>query len=230
MGQAVAQVSFKNRCPHCYLLLALYDQAKVHAPEAISTAINAEINDPQKLPLLQETVSKVMTDDHFGPYNPHTWCMVNDYYWKGFPFLLCQHFSIDVQGLPHYQAETLAGQYQNVSQIMLFFNWTTPGLCHTNPTTSRNANVTLIFGYAGSIHSVKYLYKYVHKGNNRCDVMLRKQFDHNKITLHYKSCIRQQLVPCCSWSLNHFHNILRLFDVLLTFLLTTSETMRDYYL
>ena len=29
---------------------------------------------------------------------------------------------------------------------------------------------------------------------------------------------------------NHFHNILRLFDVLPNFPLTTSETMRDYYL
>ena len=34
------------------------------------------------------------------------------------------------------------------------------------------------------------------------------------------------------WGLayNHFHNILRLFDVLQNFYLTTSETMRDYYL
>ena len=29
---------------------------------------------------------------------------------------------------------------------------------------------------------------------------------------------------------NHFHNILRLFDVLPNFLFTTSETMRNYYL
>ena len=29
---------------------------------------------------------------------------------------------------------------------------------------------------------------------------------------------------------NHFHNILRLIDVLPTFLFTASETMRDYYL
>ena len=29
---------------------------------------------------------------------------------------------------------------------------------------------------------------------------------------------------------NHFHNILKLFDVLPTFLFTTSETMRDHYL
>ena len=29
---------------------------------------------------------------------------------------------------------------------------------------------------------------------------------------------------------NHFHNILRLFDVLTSFTFTTSETMRDYYL
>ena len=28
---------------------------------------------------------------------------------------------------------------------------------------------------------------------------------------------------------NHFHNILRLFDVLLNFPLTASETMHDYY-
>ena len=29
---------------------------------------------------------------------------------------------------------------------------------------------------------------------------------------------------------NHFHNILRLFDVLPNFSFTTGETMRDYYL
>ena len=29
---------------------------------------------------------------------------------------------------------------------------------------------------------------------------------------------------------NHFHKILRLFDVLLSFLFTTSETIPDYYL
>ena len=29
---------------------------------------------------------------------------------------------------------------------------------------------------------------------------------------------------------NHFHNILRHFDVLPNFSFTTSETMRDYYL
>ena len=29
---------------------------------------------------------------------------------------------------------------------------------------------------------------------------------------------------------NHFHNILRLFDVLPNFPFTTSETMRDYHL
>ena len=29
---------------------------------------------------------------------------------------------------------------------------------------------------------------------------------------------------------NHFHNILRLFNVLTNFPFTTSETMRDYYL
>ena len=29
---------------------------------------------------------------------------------------------------------------------------------------------------------------------------------------------------------NHFHNILKLFDVLPNFPFTTSETMRDYYL
>ena len=31
-------------------------------------------------------------------------------------------------------------------------------------------------------------------------------------------------------SYNHFHNILRLFDVLPSFAFTTNEMMRDYYL
>ena len=33
-----------------------------------------------------------------------------------------------------------------------------------------------------------------------------------------------------TFAYNHFHNILRLFDILPNFIFTTGETMRDYYL
>ena len=36
------------------------------------------------------------------------------------------------------------------------------------------------------------------------------------------------IIILCNY--NHFHNVLRLFDVLTNFSFTTSETMRDYYL
>ena len=37
-------------------------------------------------------------------------------------------------------------------------------------------------------------------------------------------------ILCKLRKLQHFHNILRLFDALTNFRFTTSETMRDYYL
>ena len=47
--------------------------------------------------------------------------------------------------------------------------------------------------------------------------------------LHYNISFKN-LVPMLQKAYNHFHNILRLLDVLPNFLFTTSETMRDYYL
>ena len=47
---------------------------------------------------------------------------------------------------------------------------------------------------------------------------------------HRSFISKQFLITFLNTFYNHFHNILRLFDVLPTFLSTTSETMRDYYL
>ena len=41
-------------------------------------------------------------------------------------------------------------------------------------------------------------------------------------------CVVTMTMICCAN--NHFHNILRLFDILTNFGFTTSEMMRDYYL
>ena len=53
------------------------------------------------------------------------------------------------------------------------------------------------------------------------DVMMEK--DYNVITLISKYLDLKK-------AYNHFHNIFRLFDVLLNFYLINSETTRDYYL
>ena len=54
-----------------------------------------------------------------------------------------------------------------------------------------------------------------------------------RIKMHYK----KKRIPICLFGTsrtqdiaNHFHNILRLFDVLTNFFFTTSETMRNSYL
>ena len=50
------------------------------------------------------------------------------------------------------------------------------------------------------------------------------------MTVFNKLGINEDINAKESFADNHFHNILRLFDVLATFPFTTSETMRDYYL
>ena len=55
--------------------------------------------------------------------------------------------------------------------------------------------------------------------------------DQHAVTLEYsqgKSTLKQNSSAYKNY--NHFHNILKLFDVLRNFLFTTSETMRDYNL
>ena len=57
-------------------------------------------------------------------------------------------------------------------------------------------------------------------------------FNHEKVyqIFEKKNRIVNQEVATDSYSYNQFHNNLRLFDVLLNFSFTTSETMGDYYL
>ena len=52
------------------------------------------------------------------------------------------------------------------------------------------------------------------------------------VYFHFINC-RTKIIKTRNWKLktcNHFHNILRLFDVLTNFPLSASETMGDYYL
>ena len=64
----------------------------------------------------------------------------------------------------------------------------------------------------------------LHWSKNTAGVEILVRVDHDFIDF-YRDSMKFYL-----WFYNHFHNTLRLFDVLPNFLYTTSETMRDYYL
>ena len=64
----------------------------------------------------------------------------------------------------------------------------------------------------------------LHWSKNTAGVEILVRVDHDFIDF-YRDSMKFYL-----WFYNHFHNTLRLFDVLPNFLYTTSETMRDCYL
>ena len=58
----------------------------------------------------------------------------------------------------------------------------------------------------------------------KCQTKIKRKMPEQRLLNQNISLVKQNVIH------NHFHNILRLFDVLPNFPFTTSETMGDFYL
>uniref|UniRef100_A0A803LSZ5 Helitron helicase-like domain-containing protein n=1 Tax=Chenopodium quinoa TaxID=63459 RepID=A0A803LSZ5_CHEQI len=155
--------------PHAHILITLEPEDKPKCSEDIDVIISAEIPDKDIDPLAFETITKNMLHGPCGP------CLVDGKCSKNFPKKFCTEISFDDNGFVHYRRrqhrEPIIVNGREVDN-----RWVVPynrDLC-----VKYNAHINVERVAVRSV--VKYLYKYVTKGQDRATVVI----ENNSTTRH----------------------------------------------
>lgn len=129
LGTVVAHVytiEFQKRgLPHMHLLLFFGEPHKIRTPTDVDTFIRARWPEPDREPLLFDTVRRCMVHGPCGTANPRAPCMVNGTCSKGYPKPFQDTTSMDEHGYPLYSRPN-DGVEHDVGGIALDNSWIVP--------------------------------------------------------------------------------------------------------
>lgn len=147
-----------RRLKHAHILLLLHETLTV---DNIDQIIRADIPDPGKEPELYKLVSQFMLHGFSGTANPNCPCMVNGICSKNFLKTFCQetHLPHNSHGYPEYRRPN-DGHTIEKNGFVFDSRWVMP----YNPWVLLKYKCHIHVEFVGSFHTIKYLYKYVHKG------------------------------------------------------------------
>ncbi|EFO90980.1 hypothetical protein CRE_27833 [Caenorhabditis remanei] len=164
-------VEFQKRgLPHVHMLVILKDAWKPRTATQVDEIVCAELPDQDADPELFEIVSTLMMHRPCGAYDPEAPCMKNGKCSKGYPKEFRSTTSVDVDGFPLYRRrddgkkvpfKTKSGEIvwlDNRSVVPYNKYFTRKFNCHVN------------VEICGTVGAVKYLFKYIYKGNTRAAV------------------------------------------------------------
>src|ERR1700752_2203757 len=168
LGKVIAYtyvVEFQKRgLPHTHILLILASEDKPQTPEDYDRIISAEIPDPVTQPKLYNIISQCMVHGPCGKINAKSPCMINGKCSKYFPRDLTAETTTNKTGYPVYRRrENSRRIHKKRIKFLIDNRWIVP----YNPYLSQKYNYHLNVEICSSVRSVKYLYKYVYKGQNR---------------------------------------------------------------
>ncbi|XP_057719341.1 uncharacterized protein LOC130933740 [Arachis stenosperma] len=174
----VCTVEFQKRgLPHAHILLFMSNEFKPQTPDDIDKHITAEIPDKNERPNLHGAFQNYMVHDPCDPYNKNSPCMKNGSCSKFYPKEFRQQTLIDEAGFPKYR-HTDNGRTVKKRECVLDNKFI----------VSYNPKLLLKFGchinveYTCQTSSIKYLFKYVHKGNDRVTATLYNVGDPSEAT------------------------------------------------
>ncbi|XP_073266985.1 uncharacterized protein [Populus alba] len=170
----VCAVEFQKRgLPHTHLLVWLAPEFKFRSPEDVDSIISAEIPDKHQDPICFEIVSKFMMHGPCGAANPKAQCMEKNKCSKQFPKKNKDATIFGENGFVYYKR-----RMQPMGHIVK--NGISLSNCHVVP-----YNKELLLRYNAHINVeiccqsllIKYLFKYVSKGADRCRMVMKKDTD-----------------------------------------------------
>ena len=167
----VYTIEFQKRgLPHIHLLIFLRDPYKLLTPEAVDSCIWARWPDPEKEPLLFETVKTCMVHGPCGAENPNAPCMVDKKCSKGYRKEFCERTTMDGHGYPRYYRPN-DGRAFEVNGRMVDNQSIIPYSPYLSGYLNCHINVECAVGLA----SIKYAFKYVYKGPDRGALELQQK-------------------------------------------------------
>ena len=176
LGKVIGRIhviEFQKRgLPHAYLLIDLANDDKFRIAEDLDCIISAEIPDATPHPRLHAIVKRTMMHGPFGIMYPNCSCMVDGKCSNGFSKPFQQQTEFSVEGYPIYQRKT-SGVLVNVRSHDLDNSYVVPH----SPYLLRKYDCHINVEACVSIKSVKYLYKYVYKGNDAANIQQQQVTD-----------------------------------------------------
>ncbi|XP_057744875.1 uncharacterized protein LOC130962716 [Arachis stenosperma] len=169
----VYTVEFQKRgLPNCHILLFIQSVEKPRSSNDIDHHISAEIPDEHTQPKLYRLVQKFMVHGPCGVLNTSSPCMVNGRYSKFYPMPFREKTAIDSAGFPTSKRSDngRSTSKRNVNLDNRFI-------------VLYNATLLLKYGchinveYTCQTSAIKYLFKYVHKGNDRVTASFFRSHD-----------------------------------------------------
>src|ERR1043165_2102708 len=173
LGKVIANVhviEFQKRgLPHAHILIILASEAKLQTPEDFDLIVSAEIPDKEKQPKLYKTVSRNMIHGPCGSHNPTSPCIVDGKCSKYYPREFTTTTTTNKNGYPTYKRRDngIFIKKRGVS-INIDNRWIVP----YNPYLSQKYDCHINVEICSSIKSVKYLYKYIYKEEDRVLISL----------------------------------------------------------
>ena len=176
----VYTIEFQKRgLPHAHMVLFLADTDKPRVTEDVDQLVSAEIPDPQLQPDFHDTVKRHMIHGPCGELNLHCVCMQNGECKKKFPKPLQQQTDFSVNGYPLYRRR---GQHRaELYRHTVNDSWVVP----YNPHLLMKFNCHMNVEVCTTVKCVKYIFKYIHKGNDAAHIEIRQNYlNHDEILQH----------------------------------------------
>jgi hypothetical protein len=176
-----------------HILIILKPPYKLFTANDIDSCISAQWPDPISEPLLFQTVKKCMVHGPCGAFNPHAICMEHGCYHKYYPKQFQEFTTFDTDGYPNYARPEDGHQYE-VHGHLLDNHWIVPYCPYLSAKYDCHINVEC----ATNIQSIKYPFKYIHKGGDRATLELELD--------EIKSFLDGQYIaaPEAIWQILHF--------------------------
>ncbi|KAK6021322.1 hypothetical protein OSTOST_13005 [Ostertagia ostertagi] len=202
-------VEFQKRgLPHTHLLVWLESKP---TEEQYDSMVCAEIPDPESQPRLYASVKSHMVHGPCGRDNPHNVCMVDGACTKKFPKAIAESTVVGDNGLITYRRRGGGPRVQKRVRntvVELGNEWIVP----YNPFLIGKYDCHINVEICNSVSSVKYLHKYIYKGQDRA--VLEAGEDIDEISQYLEGRYISAQEAC--WRLLSFetnsisHNIIRL--------------------
>ena len=155
--------------PHCHVCIILHEEYKFHSTDQYDEIVSCELPDSKMEPELYKIITKSNLHGPCGKSFPNSPCMVENKCSKKFPKQFQEDTKLDQNGFPMYRRRA-GGTFQKSNSGFIFDNrWVIGYNKHLSRKYKAHINVEI----CSSVAAIKYLYKYIFKGQDRTTAKLQ---------------------------------------------------------